>query len=71
MSLSDRFHNSMGRLCGVALVDVVGMVIIAGGVSQFVPQLKQHIGMTIVTSLVMGEFIHLLVRQETPITKLI
>jgi hypothetical protein len=33
--------------------------------------LKQHIVMTIVTTLVMGEFIHLLVRQETPITKII
>ena len=50
-----------GTVGGLKVLDFVGTIMIAGFISQLVPKLKDHTGMTIVTTLVLGEFIHLLV----------
>lgn len=60
------FHDSMGRIGGLAVVDIVGTIGIAYVASKV---LKTNFAATLVVCFIAGEVVHLAFKVETPITK--
>ena len=56
--MSERFHNSMGRVFDIAIVDVVLTVAAAGLISQAFKPFNNHTGEVIVASFIIGEVAH-------------
>ena len=58
-------HNALGRIGGVATVDVIGTIAIADVIAKWMgwPPYK-----TIMYALILGEVIHLYAGIQTPVT---
>ena len=61
------FHDILGRVGGIAVIDVVGTVIISAGVAK---ACKWNVGKTIIGGFLVGELTHLALGKKTPITSL-
>jgi len=64
----DNFHELMGRIWGIAVIDVVGTILIAYAVSKYKDICFFK---TLVMFLIFGEVVHIFLNIETPITKIV
>ena len=71
MTTKSGFHDSMGRVGGLPVADIVLTVAVAGFISQHVAPLKKRTGLTIIAAAILGEITHLALKIKTPITKLL
>jgi len=62
------FHNILGKVGGIAVIDTVGTVIISAAIAK---RLKWDVGKTILGAFVVGELAHLIFSANTPVTDLI
>lgn len=52
------FHNILGRVGGLAVIDIVGTILVSFGVAKL---LNLDVPLTIIFGFILGEVIHLLV----------
>ncbi len=61
------FHDALGRLFGIAVIDVVGTILIAYLIAKY---WGYSFAKVLIILLVLGEAMHIAFDQSTPITKM-
>ena len=52
----NNFHNILGRVGGLAVIDIVGTVLVCIGVAKL---LNLNVFLTVIFGFILGEFVHL------------
>lgn len=62
------FHDTMGRIGPLAVVDIVGTIVIAAIYAYY---MEINVFLSIALFLIAGEIVHFILDVETPVTKFI
>jgi len=65
------FHDKMGRIGPIAVIDLVGTIVIVILVGLWYGLSWARIGWWVVAALIIGEVVHLALKIDTPITQLL
>ncbi len=64
--MASNFHDFMGRIYGLAVIDIVGTVIIVYLLSAY---MKWNFITLLIWAFIIGEVVHVIMGIETPITR--
>ncbi len=63
------FHELMGRIYGLAVIDIVGTIVVVYLLSMYMKWTTWYFLIVLVYAFILGELVHYAMGIETPITR--